>query len=308
MITTDTEKTSLGKRIALGLKRTRQNLAGLFTGANLDDAFFEELEDALLATDAGVAATGALLDQLREKIAINGIKTLPAAKEALADIIEGMMRPMEKPFEVAGHKPAVIMLAGVNGAGKTTTIGKITHLLKNQNLSVVLGAGDTFRAAASEQLAVWGEKNGVKVVRGAQDPAAAAFDAVKTGVTDACDVVIVDTAGRLSTQARLMAELNRIYRVQAKALEGAPHEVILVIDGTNGQNALNQVEAFDLAAPLTGLIVTKLDGSAKGGAMVALSHARREHPIPIYFIGIGEGIDDMEVFDAHAFSRALLDL
>jgi len=306
MITTDNAKMSLAQRIAAGLKKTRRNLVGLFTGAGISEDFYEELEEALIASDAGLTATAALIAELREKVAFGGVKTDTEAREVLVELIRAHLAPMQKAFALREKAPTVVMLAGVNGAGKTTTIGKLTHLFASRGLSVVLGAADTFRAAAREQLGLWAERAGVDIVQGATDPAAAAFEAVRAGVDKNADVVIVDTAGRLSTQSRLMQELARIRRVQEKALEGAPHEVVLVIDGTNGQNALNQVSAFDAVCPLTGLVITKLDGSAKGGAVLALAFARRDNPVAVYFVGVGEKAEDLMPFDAQAFARALL--
>jgi fused signal recognition particle receptor len=220
-----------------------------------------------------------------------------------------LLKPAEGKIDLNQGKPLVMMMVGVNGAGKTTSIGKISKWLSDENRSVLLAAGDTFRAAAREQLAVWGERNRVEVIsQTGGDPAAVAFDAVSAGKARGMDVVIVDTAGRLTTQTRLMEELKRIHRAQAKCLEGAPHEVILVIDGTNGQNALSQVQAFDEAVNLTGLIITKLDGTAKGGVLAAITRMRAGNPIPIYFIGVGEGIEDLQAFNAEEFANALVGL
>ena len=237
---------------------------------------------------------------------LKGLKTRQEVRAALRDEIERILLPAQKPMNLEAAKPLVIMMAGVNGAGKTTTIGKIAKWLAAQNKTVLLAAADTFRAAAREQLAVWGERNKIDVItQSGGDPAAVVFDAVSAGRARNTDVVIADTAGRLPTQTNLMEELARIRRSQGKAMEGAPHEVLLVVDGTNGQNALAQVKAFDQYAGLTGLIVTKLDGTAKGGVLVAIT-AERETPLPIYFVGVGETIDDLQPFDAKRFASALV--
>jgi fused signal recognition particle receptor len=231
-------------------------------------------------------------------------------RSALRDELAALLAPAERPLELAAHgKPLVIMVAGVNGAGKTTSIGKLSKWLAAQGKTVLLAAGDTFRAAAREQLAVWGTRNQIEVIaQSGGDPAAVVFDAVNAARARGLDVLIADTAGRLPTQAHLMEELKRIRRAQDKALPGAPHEVILIVDGTNGQNALAQVRAFDEAVGLTGLVITKLDGTAKGGVLAAITQMRPERPIPIYFIGVGEGIEDLQPFRAREFANALVGL
>lgn len=294
-------------RLKQGLERTRINLAGLFSGAVIDEDFFEELETSLIAADIGVESTNLILERLRDTVKLRGLKTPEEVRLALRDEIKRILLPAQKPLDVNRTKPFVMMMAGVNGAGKTTTIGKIAKWLAADNKTVLLAAADTFRAAAREQLAVWGERNRIDVVsQTGGDPAAVVFDAVSAGKARGLDVVIADTAGRLPTQTNLMEELGRIRRAQGKALEGAPHEVILVVDGTNGQNALAQVKAFDAFAQLTGLIVTKLDGTAKGGVLVAITASRGDRPLPIYFVGVGEKIDDLQPFDAEAFADALV--
>ena len=294
-------------RLKQGLERTRINLAGLFSGAVIDEDFFEELETSLIAADIGVESTNLILERLRDTVKLRGLKTPEEVRLALRDEIKRILLPAQKPLDVNRTKPFVMMMAGVNGAGKTTTIGKIAKWLAADNKTVLLAAADTFRAAAREQLAVWGERNRIDVVsQTGGDPAAVVFDAVSAGKARGLDVVIVDTAGRLPTQTNLMEELGRIRRAQGKALEGAPHEVILVVDGTNGQNALAQVKAFDAFAQLTGLIVTKLDGTAKGGVLVAITASRGDRPLPIYFVGVGEKIDDLQPFNAEAFADALV--
>lgn len=294
-------------RLKQGLERTRINLAGLFSGAVIDEDFFEELETSLIAADIGVESTNLILERLRDTVKLRGLKTPEEVRLALRDEIKRILLPAQKPLDVNRTKPFVMMMAGVNGAGKTTTIGKIAKWLAADNKTVLLAAADTFRAAAREQLAVWGERNRIDVVSQTRgDPAAVVFDAVSAGKARGLDVVIADTAGRLPTQTNLMEELGRIRRAQGKALEGAPHEVILVVDGTNGQNALAQVKAFDAFAQLTGLIVTKLDGTAKGGVLVAITASRGDRPLPIYFVGVGEEIDDLQPFNAEAFADALV--
>ncbi len=307
MITTENKKTGWLERLKSGLHRTRVNIIGLFTGGKVDEDFLEELEFALISADMGVSTVAELLTKLRDTIQLKGLKTQDEVRDALREEIVALLKPAQGSIDLNRTKPLVMMMVGVNGAGKTTSIGKISKWLSAQGKSVLLAAGDTFRAAAREQLAVWGERNRVEVIsQTGGDPAAVAFDAVSAGKARGSDVVIVDTAGRLTTQTRLMEELKRIARSQNKSLEGAPHEVILVIDGTNGQNALAQVKAFDEAVPLTGLIITKLDGTAKGGVLVAISRMRAENPIPIYFIGVGESIEDLQPFNAEEFARALI--
>lgn len=299
----------LFSRLKEGLARTRVNLVGLFSGGVIDEDFFEELEESLIAADVGYRPTNVILQRLRDTVKLKGLKTRDEVRLALRDEIERMLLPAQKPLNLEAAKPLVIMMAGVNGAGKTTTIGKIAKWLAARDKKVLLAAADTFRAAAREQLAVWGERNKIEVIaQNGGDPAAVVFDAVSAGIARGMDVVIADTAGRLPTQANLMEELGRIRRSQAKAMAGAPHEVILVVDGTNGQNALAQVKTFDAYATLTGLIVTKLDGTAKGGVLLAITAERREKPLPIYFVGVGEQIDDLQPFDAHAFASALVGL
>lgn len=294
-------------RLKEGLHRTRVNLAGLFSGAVVDEDFFDELETSLIAADIGYEPTRLILQRLKDTVKLNGLKTPEEVRRALRDEIVRILLPAQKPLDVNRAKPFVMMMAGVNGTGKTTTIGKIAKWLASDNKTVLLAAADTFRAAAREQLAVWGERNRIDVVsQTGGDPAAVAFDAVSAGNARHLDVVITDTAGRLPTQTNLMEELGRIRRSQAKALEGAPHEVILVVDGTNGQNALAQVKTFDAFAQLTGLIVTKLDGTAKGGVLVAITASRGDRPLPIYFVGVGEKIDDLQPFNARAFANALV--
>lgn len=296
-------------RLKNGLARTRVNIVGLFSGGVIDDDFLEELEYALITADVGVQASTRILQRLRDTIKLKGLKTQDEVRLALRDEIARMLAPAQRELDIEQAHPLVIMMTGVNGAGKTTSIGKISKYLSQRGKSVLLAAGDTFRAAAREQLAVWGDRNQIEVIaQQGGDPAAVVFDAVSAGKARGTDVVIADTAGRLPTQINLMEELRRIRRAQDKAMTGAPHEAILVVDGTNGQNALTQVKAFDAAVGLTGLIVTKLDGTAKGGVLVAITQMRPENPLPIYFIGVGEAIDDLQPFNTVQFANALVGL
>lgn len=296
-------------RLKNGLARTRVNIVGLFSCGVIDDDFLEELEYALITADVGVQASTRILQRLRDTIKLKGLKTQDEVRLALRDEIARMLAPAQRELDIEQAHPLVIMMTGVNGAGKTTSIGKISKYLSQRGKSVLLAAGDTFRAAAREQLAVWGDRNQIEVIaQQGGDPAAVVFDAVSAGKARGTDVVIADTAGRLPTQINLMEELRRIRRAQDKAMTGAPHEAILVVDGTNGQNALTQVKAFDAAVGLTGLIVTKLDGTAKGGVLVAITQMRPENPLPIYFIGVGEAIDDLQPFNAVQFANALVGL
>jgi fused signal recognition particle receptor len=294
-------------RLKAGLTKTRAHLGALFTGRRLDEAWFDDVETALLTADVGVVATQALLASIRQEIKtrkLNNESAPEALQEAVAHCIRLALEPIcPKPDSKEAH-PTIVMVAGVNGAGKTTSIGKLAHSWKTDGRKILLGAGDTFRAAAREQLIVWGERNQVDVISQAQgDPAAVAFDAVSAGLARGVDIVLVDTAGRLPTQLHLMEELKKVKRVMAKAMPEAPHEVWLVIDGGTGQNAIAQVKAFDDALGLTGLIVTKLDGTAKGGVLLAIAKHR---PIPVRYLGVGEGIDDLQSFDPDAFSKALV--
>ena len=304
-----TERKSWLDKLRQGLRKTGSSIAQVFTGTQIDDALYEELESALLMADAGVAATEYLLQDLKKRVK-EGRATAPdQVKELLIDAITDLLTPLEKPLEVGHHTPTVIMVAGVNGAGKTTTIGKLTRHLSDAGQRVLLAAADTFRAAAREQLLVWADRNHVDIVsQDGGDPAAVTFDAVQAGRARGCDVVIADTAGRLATQLHLMDELRKVKRVIAKAMDSAPHEVLLVVDGNTGQNALAQVKAFDETLGLTGLVVTKLDGTAKGGvlAAIALWSQQRHSAVPVYFIGVGEKLEDLQTFSAREFAQALL--
>ncbi len=291
-------------KLRAGLRKTGGQIATVFTGTRIDDALYEELESALLMADTGVAATTHLLEDLKRRVKEARATEPQAVKALLAEAIADLLAPLQKPLVIGEHQPTVIMVAGVNGAGKTTSIGKLTRHLSQGGATVLLAAADTFRAAAREQLAVWADRNTVEIItQQGGDPAAVSFDAVSAGKARGRDVVLVDTAGRLPTQLHLMEELRKIRRVVQKADATAPHEVLLVIDGNTGQNALAQVKAFDDALGLTGLVVTKLDGTAKGGVLCAIA---RQHPVPVYFIGVGEKLEDLETFDAREFAQALL--
>ena len=300
--------TSWGERLKQGLARTREvlntDLADLFSGSTLDERFYEELETTLLAADVGVAATAYLVDELRGAARRGNFREPHQLKGALRTALLTLLEPIAVPLDVSTHKPFIIMLAGVNGAGKTTSIGKLAKYYQQAGKSVLLAAGDTFRAAAREQLQVWAERNGIAViVQQSGDAAAVIFDAVNAARSRGIDVVLADTAGRLPTQLHLMEEIRKVKRVIAKAEPGAPHEVLLVLDANTGQNALSQVTAFDSALGVTGLVLTKLDGTARGGVIAAIA---RQKPIPLRFIGVGEGLDDLRPFNAEEFVDALL--
>lgn len=322
--TTDAKPdTSWLAQLKSGLARTGGQLTGLFSrGGKIDDDLYEELETILITADVGMDATRALLADLRRQVKEQHLSETAQLREALAHCLLKLLKPLAQPLhapdQVKAHKPFVIMLVGVNGAGKTTSIGKLAKYLQGQGLSVLLAAGDTFRAAAREQLTTWGERNNVTVIaqqtcpeqsRRGGDAAAVIYDAVQAAQARNIDVVLADTAGRLTTQAHLMEEIKKVKRVIAKAMpetpasQAAPHEVLLVLDANTGQNALSQVKAFDQALGVTGLILTKLDGTAKGGVIAAIAKA---HPIPVRFIGVGEGLDDLRPFVAEDFVAALL--
>ena len=296
-------------RLKQGLSKSRdklgKSLAGVFGGAEIDDDLYEELETVLLTSDMGVEATEHLLEDVRQRVSLKGLKNPEELREALKDALVDLIAPLQKPLEIpAETKPFVIMMAGVNGAGKTTSIGKLATHYQRQGKSVLLAAGDTFRAAAREQLIEWGARNNVTVISQATgDSAAVCFDAMHAAQARGTDIVLADTAGRLPTQLHLMEEIKKVKRVMQKSMDTAPHEVILVLDANIGQNAVNQVIAFDDALGLTGLILTKLDGTAKGGVIAALAKTR---PIPIRFIGVGEGIEDLRPFNARDYAEALL--
>jgi fused signal recognition particle receptor len=316
----DDDRSGWLAKLKSGLQRTGSTLAGAFIGAEIGDALYEDLEVALLQADAGAEATVFLLDDLQARVTRAHVRDPAAARQLLARCIEDLLQPLERPLAIGAHTPTVIMVVGVNGAGKTTSVGKLARHLLDSDQKVLLAAADTFRAAAREQLMAWAEragKTGADAGRGrieivsqeGGDPAGVTFDAVVAGKARGCDVVIVDTAGRLATQSHLMEELKKIRRVIGKAEAGAPHEVLLVIDGNTGQNALAQVKAFDEALQLTGLVITKLDGTAKGGvlAAIALWSRSRKTPLPVYFVGVGEKLADLQTFRAKEFAAALVE-
>jgi fused signal recognition particle receptor len=293
------------ERLKSGLARTGNQLADLFSrGGKIDEELYEELETILITSDVGMDATSALLADLRRHVKEHKLSEAAELKAGLAHCLTKLLKPLAIPLQADRHTPFVIMMVGVNGAGKTTSIGKLAKYFQGQGLSVLLAAGDTFRAAAREQLMTWGERNNVTVIaQQSGDAAAVIYDAVHAAQARKIDVVLADTAGRLTTQAHLMEEIKKVKRVIAKVLPDAPHEVLLVLDANTGQNAMSQVKAFDQALSVTGLILTKLDGTAKGGVIAAIARA---HPIPIRFIGVGEGLDDLRPFVAEEFVHALL--
>ncbi len=297
-------------RLKQGLSKSRnqlaKSLAGVFGGGQIDEDLYEELETVLLTSDMGIEATEHLLKEVRNRVSLRGLKNGNELRGALKEALFELIEPLEQPLVLPESEgPFVIMMAGVNGAGKTTSIGKLAKYFQNQGKSVLLAAGDTFRAAAREQLIEWGERNNVTVISQASgDSAAVCFDAMEAAKARNIDVVLADTAGRLPTQLHLMEEIKKVKRVIQKALPNAPQEIILVLDANIGQNAINQVVAFDDALGLTGLILSKLDGTAKGGVIAALAKNR---PVPVRFIGVGEGIDDLRPFSAKEYVDALLD-
>lgn len=304
------EKSGWAARLKQGLAKSRdhmaKSLAGVFGGGKIDEDLYEELETVLLTSDMGIEATEHLMNEVRKRVSLRGLKDSSELRSALKEALCDLLAPLENPLKLPENGgPFVIMMAGINGAGKTTSIGKLAKYFQQQGKSVLLAAGDTFRAAAREQLQEWGERNGVTVISQAKgDSAAVCFDAVEAAKARKIDVVLADTAGRLPTQLHLMEEIKKVKRVLQKAMPDAPHEIIVVLDANIGQNAVNQVVAFDDALGVTGLIVTKLDGTAKGGVLAALASSR---PIPVRFIGVGERIDDLRPFEARPFVDALLD-
>ena len=297
------------ERLKEGLTRTRSQLGGklksIFSRGKVDDDLLEELETLLLTSDVGLEATTWLLEDLKARTKRDKIETPEGIQRALADGLQELLLPLEQPLDVSNPRPFIIMIAGVNGAGKTTSIGKLAKYFQSQGLSVLLAAGDTFRAAAREQLQTWGERNNVTVIsQESGDPAAVIFDAISAARARGIDIVLADTAGRLPTQLNLMEEIAKVRRVIQKADPTGPHETLLVLDANFGQNALQQVRAFDKSINVTGLVVTKLDGTAKGGVIAAIA---RQCPKPVRFIGVGEGIDDLRPFVARDYVDALFD-
>ncbi len=304
--TPDTDTRTWSERLKHGLGRTREILTRPITlplgRKTLPDETLAELETALIAADVGLPATTHLLADMKERWKRQDAASDP--RDALRASLATLLAPLEQPLRIGAIRPFVIMLAGVNGAGKTTSIGKLAKLLQGQGYSVLLAAGDTFRAAAREQLEVWGARNHVQVIaQHGGDPAAVMFDAISAARARGIDIVIADTAGRLPTQLHLMEELRKIRRVIDKAQPGAPHETLLVLDANTGQNALAQVAAFDAVLGLSGLILTKLDGTAKGGVIAAIA---KTAPVPVKLIGVGEGVDDLRPFRVSEFVDALI--
>ncbi|RUM94796.1 MAG: signal recognition particle-docking protein FtsY [Thiothrix sp.] len=306
------EKTGLFARLKAGLSKTGSNLTegmgDLLLGEKvIDNELLEDLETRLLTADVGVEATTRIIDDLTQQSKRNELQDATALKASLAKSMQQTLAPCDHPLEIdQTQQPFVILVVGINGAGKTTTIGKLAHHLQHAGFSVMLAAGDTFRAAAVEQLQAWGERNEVPVISqgSGADSASVIFDALQSAKAKGVDVLIADTAGRLHTQDNLMEELKKIKRVMGKLDTAAPQEVLLVVDGGTGQNALRQAQAFNDVIGLTGLAITKLDGTAKGGILFAMAESLR---LPIRFIGVGEGIEDLRVFDAQEFVAALLD-
>jgi fused signal recognition particle receptor len=306
----NSEKTlSFSEKIKLGLKKTREaistNISSLIESGSIDDEFYEDLEVSLITADVGYQATQMILEKLKKEVKINGLKESQELKPLLKKILVELLKKIESPLIEINSTPFVILVVGVNGAGKTTTIGKLTKLLLDENKSVLIAAGDTFRAAAKEQLQVWGDRNNVTVISQATgDPSAVIFDSMQSAKAKGIDIVIADTAGRLPTQKHLIDELEKIKRVIQKFDSNAPHETVLVLDANTGQNALNQIKTFNEAVPLSGLIMTKLDGTAKGGIVAAIA---QEYSIPMRFIGVGEQIDDLKIFSAEHYVEGLIE-
>lgn len=303
-------KESFFQRLRNGLTKTREELAAkldslVFGKKRIDAGTLEELEEILISADIGVSTTLSLVRRLEEKLKRNELADGEALKRALREELLTDLTPYARPLTPTGATPFVIMVIGVNGAGKTTTIGKLASLYRREGKRVLLAAADTFRAAATEQLVMWGDRCGVDVIRHQEgaDPAAVVFDACRSATARGVDILIVDTAGRLHTKVNLMEELKKIFRVTGREIPGAPHETLLVLDAATGQNALNQARLFKEAAPVSGVVLTKLDGSAKGGILIPVC---TEHRLPVRFIGVGEGVDDLRPFDAREYVDALL--
>lgn len=309
------EKKGLWGRLKTGLGKTRTQLASgmgnLILGEKeIDEAALEELETALLLTDVGLDTTREIMEQLTGRVRRRELSNTTALYESLAGLLEQVLAPFARPLVIGDERPFVIFFVGVNGVGKTTTIGKLARQLKAAGHSVLLAAGDTFRAAAVEQLTAWGEREDIPVVSQGQgaDSASVVYDAVQSAASRGVDVVLADTAGRLQAKTNLMEELKKVQRVVGRLQEGAPHEILLVLDAGVGQNALSQVKEFDAAVGLSGLILTKLDGTAKAGVIFAIARSLKDsgRPIPVYYIGVGEGADDLRPFEPSEFVAALL--
>ena len=303
------EELSFAEKVKQGLKKTRDaisdNLSTLAFTKKIDQEFYDELEMTLIAADVGYAATQQIITELKDRVKKEKLEDGAQLKNLLKKILSELLHQLEKPLISIENTPFVILVVGVNGAGKTTTIGKLTKLLLDEGKSVLIAAGDTFRAAAKEQLQVWGDRNNVTVIsQDTGDPSAVIFDAMQSAKAKGIDIVIADTAGRLPTQKHLIDELAKIKKVIKKFDDTAPHETILVLDANTGQNAINQIKVFNEAVSLTGLIMTKLDGTAKGGIVAAIA---KEQPIPLRFIGVGEKIDDLKIFSAEDYAEGMLE-
>jgi len=296
-------------KIKNGLTRTRAQiqtqLQWMVKGKSLDESAFEEIEEAVVLADAGLDVAGILVSALKEAWKTGRVKTEEDLRKALVDEIEKLLLPVEKPLGTDGTAPFVILTLGVNGVGKTTTIAKLARIFREEQKSVVLGACDTFRAAAIEQLEIWGERLGIETIKHRQnaDPAAVAFDATKAAMARGADILILDTAGRLHTKVNLMEEMRKIKKVVGRELEGAPHEVLLIVDATNGQNVIAQAENFNEALSVSGIVITKLDGTAKGGFVLPIAHTLK---IPIRYVGVGEQMDDLVPFRAREFAEGMV--
>ena len=306
---TEQKTLSFSEKIKAGLKKTRDaisvNLSSLISIKKIDQNFYDDLEMTLIAADVGYAASQQIIEELKKRVKQEGLDDGAKLKQLLKVILTELLQEIEKPLIHIKQTPFVILVVGVNGAGKTTTIGKLTKLLLDEGKSVLIAAGDTFRAAAKEQLQVWGDRNNVTVIsQETGDPSAVIFDSMQSAKAKGIDIVIADTAGRLPTQKHLIDELAKIKKVIKKFDESAPHETILVLDANTGQNAINQIKTFNEAVPLTGLIMTKLDGTAKGGIVAAIA---KENPIPLRFIGVGEKIDDLKIFSAEDYAEGMLE-
>ncbi len=305
------EPVSLFERMRRGLAKTQAGLIGRIDGllkghGRLDDALIEELEEVLITADLGMQTTQALIEAIQGQLGREGADAA-SVRQVLQREMAARLSRVQKPFELERSEgPTVVMVVGVNGVGKTTTIGKLAHLWASQGKKVILGAGDTFRAAAADQLQVWAERAGVDIIRHAEgaDPAAVAFDAARAATARGADILLLDTAGRLHTKVNLMEELKKVRRVLGREIPGAPHETLLVLDATTGQNALAQARLFKEAVEVTGLVLTKLDGTARGGIVVAIAN---DLQLPVRFVGIGEGVEDLRPFDPDLFVRALFD-
>ena len=300
---------SFTEKIKTGLTKTRENLSSqltnLFQNKKIDESFFEELEIILLTADVGIQATEMLIQQVRLKVKEDNVQDESKLKGILKHCLAEILMPIESPLKINDNPPFVIMVVGVNGTGKTTTIGKLTKFLQGKGKSVLIAAGDTYRAAATEQLSIWGERNNVTVISHATaDPSSVIFDAINSAKAKKIDVVIADTAGRLPTQKNLIDEITKIKRVITKCHEEAPQEILLVLDANTGQNAITQLKTFDEALGISGLIMTKLDGTAKGGVLAAIA---KEFPTPVRFIGVGEGIDDLREFNAKEYAEGMFE-